>query len=128
MKGANFLGTTKVEFSGVDETWVDAPHFMVVAPGRIVVTVPAAAQRGEIRITNAAGRTETVGRVFIKTVVPRISSIDVLGDTTIGATAGDLLKIRGAGLFLKGTKPVVTIGGLVAPIQSKLPRTPRPWW
>ena len=118
-KGANFGTVTKVEFSGADETWVEAPHFLIVTPSRLTVTVPADARRGEVRVTNANGRTETVGRVFTKTVAPSISSIDVLGDTSVGATPGDLLKISGAGLFIKGTKTIVTIGGLVAAVQAK---------
>lgn len=119
LKGANFGSVSKIEFTGPDETWVEAPHFLVVAPGRIVLTVPAEAQRGELRVTNASGRIETVGRVFTKTVAPAIDTIDVVGDTTVGAAPGDLLKIRGQGLFIKGVKTLVTIGGKAAAVQTR---------
>ena len=119
LKGANYTTLSKIEFSGPDGTWVEAPQFMVVAPGRVVITVPAEAQRGELRVTNASGQIETFGRIFTKTVAPSIATIDVLGDTTVGATSGDLLKIRGQGLFIKGAKTIVTIGGKAAAIQGK---------
>lgn len=125
LKGANFATLSKIEFSGPDETWVEAPHFLVVAPGRVVVTVPAAAALGELRITNASGEYETFGRIFTKTVAPSITTIDALGDSTVGATAGDLLKIRGQGLFIKGAKTLVTIGGKAAAVQLKPAPNPR---
>jgi hypothetical protein len=119
LKGANLGSVTKIEFTGPEDTWVEAPHFLIVAPGRIVLTVPAAAVRGELRVTNASGRIETLGRIFTKSVAPSINTIDVVGDTSFGATPGDLLKIQGAGLIIKGAKTAVTIGGKPAAILAK---------
>ena len=119
IRGANLATVSKVEFTGPEDTWAEAPHFMVVAPGRIVVEVPADARTGELRITNAAGRVETLGRIFTKTVKPTVDSIDVVGDTSFGATPGDLLTIKGTGLFIKGAKTLVTIGGKAAPVLTK---------
>lgn len=124
LKGANFTTLSKVEFTGADDTWVEAPHFFIVAPGRVVVTVPAEAVRGEFRVTNSVGRVETVGKVFTKTVAPSVAAIDVVGETTLGATAGDLLKVSGQGLVITGTKTVVTVGGKVAAVQTKPTPTP----
>lgn len=119
IRGANIHTVTKVEFTGADSTWVEAPEFLVPVPGRLVVTVPADAVTGELRVTSPAGVVTTVGRVFNKTVVPAIDSIDVVGDTTSGATPGDLLVIKGSGLIIRNAKSVVTIGGLSAPILTK---------
>lgn len=119
LRGANLGSVSKIEFTGDDETWVEAPNFLVVAPGRIVLTVPSDAMTGEIRVTNAAGTITTLGRKFTKTVRPSVTSIDVVGDTSFGATPGDLVTVKGSGLIIKGAKTLVTIGGKPAPILSK---------
>ena len=125
IRGANLGSLSKVEFTGEDNTWVEAPNFLVVGIGRAVVTVPADAVTGEVRLTNAAGRVTTLGRVFTKTVPPSVDSIDVVGDTSFGATVGDLVTIKGAGLIIKGAKTFVTIGGKPAPILIKPIPNPR---
>ena len=125
IRGANVHTVTKVEFTGEDGTWVEAPDFMVPLAGRLVVRVPADALTGEIRVTSPAGVVETVGRVFTKTVRPSIDSIDAVGDTSFGVTPGDLLTIKGEGLIIPRVKSFVTIGGKPAPILTKPIPNPR---
>ena len=119
LRGANMHTATKVEFTGEDSTWVEAADMLAVAPGRLVVTVPADAVTGELRVTTPAGRVETLGRVFTKTVPPSVDTINVVGDTLYGATPGDLLEIKGSGLLIRNVKTEVTIGGKPASILLK---------
>ena len=119
IKGLNLGTTTQVEFTGAEGTWVDAPNFLVVGPGRVVVTVPADSVTGELRITNPVGRVISTTKIFTRTVRPTIASIDVVGDNTYAATPGDMLTIKGSGLLIKGVKTEVTIGGVTAPVLLK---------
>ena len=118
LKGKNLHAATKVEFSGPDDTWIDAPAFLRVGPGRLVVEVPSGVVTGEIRVTNPYGSAESKVR-FVTSVRPSINAIDVVGDAAMGVTPNDLLKITGAGLVIKGAKTFVTIGGKAAPILAK---------
>jgi hypothetical protein len=119
VRGANVHTATSFEFTGPEDTWVEADGMLVVGPGRVVVTVPEEAVTGEVRVKSPVGTVESLGRIFTKTVRPRVTSIDVVGDTLYAATPGDLLKIQGSGLFIKGAKTEVTIGGKPAPILAK---------
>jgi hypothetical protein len=119
IKGINIGTTTQVEFTGAEDTWVNAPNFLVVGPGRVVVTVPSDAVTGELRITTPVGRVISTTKIFTRTVRPTIDSVDVVGDNTFAATPGDMLTIKGSGLLIKGVKTEVTVGGVPAPILVK---------
>ena len=117
LKGANLHLVTRVEFTGAEAPWVIAPNFLVVGPGRIVVTVPPGAASGPLRLTTPTGR--STGGAFIASVRPAVTSIDVVGDATYGVAGNDLLVIKGRGLVVGPVRPVVTIGGKVAPLLSR---------
>ncbi len=119
LKGTNLHLVNKVEFTGAEAPWVNVPRFLTVSPARIVVTVPAGVASGAIRVTTPAGRATSGYVNFNATVRPSIHSIDVVGDATYGVAAGDMVVIKGAGLTIGTLRPVVTIGGKVAPILSR---------
>ena len=118
-KGLNLDTVTGVRFSDGSGGWVDAPNALTVGPARLVVTVPPGADTGPIRFTTANGPVTSTPKAFKYSGKPNIAKIDVVGEATYGATAGDMLKITGTGLFPAGVRPVVTIGGKAAPV---LPR------
>ena len=111
LKGTNLNLVSKVEFTGAEAAWVDAPKFVTVSATRIVVTVPAGAATGVLRLTTPAGRVTSGILSYTSSVRPSVSSIDVVGDATYGVAAGDMILIRGAGLLVGTIKPVVTVGG-----------------
>lgn len=116
LKGTNLHLVTKVEFTGAESAWVNAPKFLTVSPSRIVVKVPAGAGTGVVRVTTPAGRVTSGIINYTSSVRPSISSIDVVGDATYGVAAGDMIVIKGAGLVVGTLKPLVTIGGKPAPL------------
>ena len=125
LKGGNLHTVTKVDFKGADTPWVTAPDYLAVAPGLLVVKVPPGAASGQLRITNPDGVALSDAKVLDRTVAPRVTSLDAVGDQTYGVTPNDFLTIRGTGLFIKGAKTFVTIGGLAAPILARPRPTPR---
>ena len=122
LKGKNLHTATRVQFSGAANTWVDATDYLKVSPSRLVVKVPAGAVSGELRITNPDGVVRSDAKVLDRTVAPKITSIDTVGDQTYGVTPNDFLTIRGSGLSIKKVKTLVTIGGAKAAVLAR----PRP--
>lgn len=119
LKGTNLNHVTRIDFTGTETAWVHAPRFLAVSPTRLVVTVPARAATGVLRLTTPGGRT-TSGIVSYRTSVrPAISSIDVVGDATYGVAAGDMVQIKGAGLVVGTIRPIVTIGGKTAVVLAR---------
>ena len=125
LKGSNLHTVTRVQFTGPDSTWVDASEYLPVGPGLLVVKVPAGAVSGQLRVTNPDGVVESDAKVLSRTVAPRVTSLDAVGDQTYGVTPNDFLTIRGSGLFIKGAKTLVTIGGLPAGVLARPRPTPR---
>ena len=123
LKGANLHLLSRVDFTGTDSAWVNAPNFLVAGPGRLVVTVPGGAASGPLRLTTPNGR--TTGGAYISSVRPSVSSIDVVGDAIYGATGGDMLVIKGNGLVVGPVRPVVTIGGKPAAVLGRPVPNPR---
>jgi hypothetical protein len=119
LKGTNLHLATKIEFTGAETAWVNAPRFITVGPGRVVVTVPAGVGTGPLRLTTPAGRVTSGIVSFTASVRPKVTSIDVVGDATYGVAAGDMLMIKGSGLVVGTTRPVVTIGGKPAPLLAR---------
>ena len=119
LKGANLHLISKVEFTGTESAWVNAPAFMVVTPTRLVVTVPAGSASGVVRVTTPAGRVLSGYATYTAAARPAIGSIDVVGDATYGVAAGDMVMIKGAGLVVGTLRPVVTIGGKPATLLAR---------
>ncbi|HVM21662.1 MAG TPA: IPT/TIG domain-containing protein [Egibacteraceae bacterium] len=124
LRGNHLHTATRVEFTGAEDTWVNAPNFLAAGSARLVVTVPAGAVTGPVRVTNPSG-TAITEAMFTKVGRPAITSIDVVGDATYGATPGDLVTIRGTGLFVRPVKTTVTIGGKIATVLAKPAPTAR---
>lgn len=119
VKGTNLDRVTRIDFTGTESAWVNAPRFLVVNPTRVVVSVPSGAATGALRLTTPAGRVTSGIISYTSAVRPTISSIDVVGDATYGVAAGDMVKIRGTGLVAGTVRPLVTIGGKPAPVLTR---------
>ena len=115
--GANLQLVKTVQFPAVGGGWVTAPDVLVVTPSRLVVKVPAGATSGQLRLTPHRGAAVQSGVVrYLAVVRPSISSVDAVGDNTVGVVGGDTVVLRGSGLMVGTTLPVVTIGGVAAPV------------
>lgn len=115
--GANLQLVKAVQFPAAGGSWVTAPDFVVVTPSRLVVKVPVGAVSGQLRLTPHRGAAVTSGVVrYLAVVRPSISSVDAVGDNTVGVVGGDTVVLRGAGLMVGATLPVVTVGGVPAPV------------
>ena len=119
LKGTNFHLVTKVEMTGTESAWVNAPQFQAPTPTRLVVTVPSGAGTGPLRVTTPAGRVIAERVVYTAATRPSIASIDVVGEATYGVAANDMVQIKGAGLLVGTIRPVVTIGGKVATVLAR---------
>lgn len=115
--GANLQLVKTVQFPAAGGGWVTAPEFLVVTPSRLVVKVPAGATSGQLRLTPHRGNAVQSGAVrYLAVVKPSISSVDAVGDNTVGVVGGDTVVLRGSGLMVGTALPVVTVGGVPAPV------------
>jgi hypothetical protein len=105
LTGTNFSALTsgnQVTFNGVPAT-VDN----VIDGNHLIVTVPAGAQTGKIRIQTAGGNSTTFANF---TVLPRIT-----GFTPSSGVAGDLVTVDGNNF---GATPAFSVGGTAVPSDA----------
>lgn len=115
--GANLQLVKTIQFPAAGGGWVTAPEFLVVTPSRLVVKVPAGAVSGQLRLTPHRGNAVQSGVVrYLAVTTPVISSVDAVGDNTVGVVGGDTVVLRGSGLMVGTALPVVTLGGVPAPV------------
>ena len=119
LRGTNLHLVDKIEFTGAEAPWVEAPSFIKVSPTRVVVTVPRGVATGPLRATTPAGRVTSGMATFLSAIRPSIRSIDVVGEATYGVAAGDMVEIKGAGFTVGPIRPTVTIGGKPASLLTR---------
>lgn len=126
INGGNLHLVEKVSFPRLGGGLVDAPDFLVVAAGRLVVRVPEGATNGALVLTPSAGRKPvTSGAVrFVAVEKPSVTSVDAVGISTLGVNPGDTVVLRGRGLRAGAVLPVVTIDGLPAAVLKTPVPTP----
>lgn len=120
LSGALLQEVSAVEFTGVaPDAWVPAARPLVVGPTRLLVRVPAGAATGPLRVTGRDDVPVVAPVRYVAARRPSVTSVDAVGDATVGVVPGDLLVVHGTGLVAGTARSLVTVGGIAAPVLTQ---------
>lgn len=109
--GRDLQAVTGVDFAGAGSAWVPAERPLPVAAGRLLVRVPTGALTGALRLRRAVGDPVVTDMRYVAGRTPSISSVDAVGEASVGVRSNDLVVVCGKGLLVGSSRTTVTVDG-----------------